>query len=792
MSVATRPPATRAASASAPGAAVPPREGGSAELEQHDSLVLRLIAFTALAAWGAGHWAGLVLDPGGARMVALVAVAAVTAAGLGLLGRLRLGRGLVAALAGGVSLAGLAAGFLVAGLPARLLLPAGFGDLVDGVSRGLSGLRTASWPYSGPEDWVRQVLLLGLPLLLGLAAAAGFWPRRGRRAGPSVGALVLLLLVYGTAVTNTNPGEPLLRGLVLLALIAAWLWLPRLRPREAATGAGLVLAVGLCSLPLAARFDADKPWWNYRDWNWFGSGKRVVFEWTHSYGRLDWPRSGNTLLYVRADRPEYWKAETLDRFDGFRWLHSNANDGRSPFGELPATVARPRRHWSYFAYNPRWDERIRFTVASLTSEVVVGAGTTHEVRGAGGVAIGGDGTTLSLQDPLERGDSYVVRAYVPHPSVRVMRRAPRGAPEELSEYTEVFLPSRDDSARSAPPAEGAPGAARPKRRRVVVPLRGGPAGGAAEAERRLRASPYARMYGLARRLTAGAPTTYDAVQAIDGYLQRNYTYNENTPEHDFPLSAFLFEDRYGYCQQFSGAMALMLRMAGIPARVAAGFTPGSLNRTTHEWRVRDLDAHSWVEVYFNGIGWVRFDPTPAAAPAGSQSTGLGAPGGGGGDPSRRPDPAAAPAGHERPLQAKGAQPPGGSLSWWESALGAVGVLALLAGALALSRMAAGRRRGGDRVEAQVAELREALERLGWPVSSGTTLLSLERRLMRAAGPSAARYPAVLRAARFSPGTVPSPTAADRRALRRALTVRRSPLSRWRGVLALPPRRFSRP
>src|SRR3954451_5903774 len=72
-------------------------------------------------------------------------------------------------------------------------------------------------------------------------------------------------------------------------------------------------------------------------------------------------------------------------------------------------------------------------------------------------------------------------------------------------------------------------------------------------------------------------------------------------------------------------MALMLRMVGIPARVAAGFAPGSLNRDSGEFRVRDLDAHAWVEVYFNGIGWVTFDPTPPAAPAQSRTSGLGAP-----------------------------------------------------------------------------------------------------------------------------------------------------------------------
>ena len=78
---------------------------------------------------------------------------------------------------------------------------------------------------------------------------------------------------------------------------------------------------------------------------------------------------------------------------------------------------------------------------------------------------------------------------------------------------------------------------------------------------------------------------------------------------------FLQEDKRGYCQQFSGAMALMLRMAGIPARWRPASRPARTTRTRGEYRVRDLDAHSWVEVWFTGIGWVPFDPTPARSPA---------------------------------------------------------------------------------------------------------------------------------------------------------------------------------
>src|SRR3954452_1918503 len=123
------------------------------------------------------------------------------------------------------------------------------------------------------------------------------------------------------------------------------------------------------------------------------------------------------------------------------------------------------------------------------------------------------------------------------------------------------------------------------------------------------------MYRIRRPRGLPAASPDEAVHAIERFLDRNYTYSEKPRPAQYPLNAFLFRDKFGYCQQFSGAMALMLRMAGIPSRVAAGFAPGSYNRDSGEYRVRDLDAHSWVEVYFNGIGWVTFDPTPAASPA---------------------------------------------------------------------------------------------------------------------------------------------------------------------------------
>ena len=77
-----------------------------------------------------------------------------------------------------------------------------------------------------------------------------------------------------------------------------------------------------------------------------------------------------------------------------------------------------------------------------------------------------------------------------------------------------------------------------------------------------------------------------------------------------PLVEFVTRTHRGYCQHFAGAMALMLRYLGIPARVGAGFTSGSYDQNDGRWTVTDHDAHTWVEVWFRGYGWLPFDPTP--------------------------------------------------------------------------------------------------------------------------------------------------------------------------------------
>ncbi|MUL40850.1 transglutaminase domain-containing protein [Streptomonospora sp. PA3] len=126
---------------------------------------------------------------------------------------------------------------------------------------------------------------------------------------------------------------------------------------------------------------------------------------------------------------------------------------------------------------------------------------------------------------------------------------------------------------------------------------------------------------LAESITAGADTAYERAMALqEWFTDGRFTYDltpPSVPAGEDPLTHFLFESRVGYCEQFAGAMALLARQADIPARVGIGYTAGT--RTGEgTWEVTESDAHAWPELYFQGAGWLRFEPTPASA--GGQGT----------------------------------------------------------------------------------------------------------------------------------------------------------------------------
>ncbi|NLT07180.1 MAG: transglutaminase domain-containing protein [Solirubrobacterales bacterium] len=596
----------------------------------------RLALFAAFAAFGTVIWSRLVAEPSAATTVGVVAVAVACAATLIALDRLVERRWLASLLALAAVVAAAAAALLVEGVPAALLAPWNWGDLAVQVDQALVGVQEVDWPYDGPDEWVRRTILIGAPLLTVVAAALAFWPApEEARPGLRLSALGVLVALYAVAATTRDPGAPVPLGIALAALIAAWLWLPRLaRRREGAIALVAVAAATLLAVPAASALDGEEAWLDYRSWSPFGPERGIAFDWSHQYGPLDWPRQGTTLLTIRSDRPHYWKAETLDGFDGTRWYRSGDSSRSDLASEMPfdsgAIMATPD-DWDYGEPNSAWSSSIKVEVRSLSTDVVVGAGLTYDISGVPAVPAA-DGTVELLGDPLERGDQYQIRSYEPAPTPFELDAAPRELPGWVGRFLTVSVPAGDDDAEAVTvpawgaAADAAEGDAREGRTRRLDPATGDDA----EAGAELAGSDYARTYALARSLAGEADSPYEAVVAIETHLRETYAYDELVPVRDRPLEAFLFEDRRGYCQHFSGAMALMLRMVGVPARVAAGFSPGTHDPDTDQYRVRDLDAHSWVEVYFAGVGWVPFDPTPRAAEdeqTGEESEGAPATGG---------------------------------------------------------------------------------------------------------------------------------------------------------------------
>lgn len=126
----------------------------------------------------------------------------------------------------------------------------------------------------------------------------------------------------------------------------------------------------------------------------------------------------------------------------------------------------------------------------------------------------------------------------------------------------------------------------------------------------------AGVEGLARKATGRAVTVHEKVKAVESFLMRNYHYSLDvtTPPGKNPIEDFLFGSKTGYCEHFATAMTLMLRALDIPARLVTGFLPGEWNEFGEYYMVRQSDAHSWVEAYFPGSGWMTFDPTPPTLP----------------------------------------------------------------------------------------------------------------------------------------------------------------------------------
>lgn len=743
-----------------------------------DRPVIRLITFASLALYGVLRWTTLTKPAPFLRLAGMLALALVVA-GLGTFGLPALadrawyeGWNRISWMARGwwrralvllLCLFSFCAMLAIAGVPLASLYHVRVAAIAQGVGAGISALPGVLVPYLGANPWVRIVISLGAGLLL-LSAAFTICTRSPSEARRAAAALQLAAIAVIPS-TVMQPLLPYMQGLLLFALVVAFMWGERITARRSGTAVAITATAALLATVIAPALARHHPWFNYRSLAGSLSPAHVeTFDWTQRYGPYDWPRDGRTVLTVKARRGDYWKAENLDVFNSFGW-----SEGVGPVTASPPSPERQAVR--------RWSQTITVTMQGMRSSVVIAAGYASRPAHVDAPVLPGISSgTWTTAAPLAPGSTYTVSTYSPVPSAAQLSGIPAKAyPDEpLGDYRVVELPA-PNSASSNPDVEFPPFHSSEPALNLSEPY--GPIG-----VKLVRQSPYARAYALASSLAARSATPYAFVTAVEQYLSpaNGFRYDEQTPYYRYPLVRFLFGDRRGYCQQFAGAMALLLRLGGMPARVATGFTTGIYNPAKNEFEVTDRDAHAWVEVWFPRYGWVRFNPTPPSAPAiaGSQaplSVRVGQ-----GDTTRH-------------VTARRNRPTGGAAARNGPGVGsgAPGLIMILlpAIALALVAMLAGLwlRGTASSPEQLVAELERALARSGRPTPEGVTLHALERRFRDS--PAAAGYLRRLRLARY--GTdLELPSAGERRALRTQLAAGLGVRGRIRAWWALPPRRLA--
>ena len=415
------------------------------------------------------------------------------------------------------------------------------------------------------------------------------------------------------------------------------------------------------------------------------------------------------VLRVRPTRPGYWRGLAFDTYTGRGWRMSDHAVEEFASSEQSRIVPRlgPDEPW------PAGSEQSvqTFYVEAEQPNVIFAAYRPFEVFFPTGT-IGVD-RYAGMRSPLrlEPGMVYSVISRVPAPGAALLARGHGDVPPHI------------------------------RARYLQLPAIS------------------SRVRRLASDLTAGVESPYQRAEAIRRYLQHGFTYTLQAPllpDHADAVDEFLFVTRQGSCETFASALAVLLRAAGVPARLVTGYTTGSYNVFTGYYEVRNSDAHAWVEMFQPGAGWIEFEATPSFAPAS--------------DIAGRPvgqwlaaDAASWVAGmivqaaHRLPVGRVGAK------------AGAAGVLvgaALLAGMLGGLRFRRHHRRSRGIVERRYAAMLQALARRGFTRRAAMTPSEFAASLPVTVRPAADRITRLFESCRYGHRSTDAGTdAASRQALR---------------------------
>jgi transglutaminase-like putative cysteine protease len=473
-----------------------------------------------------------------------------------------------------------------------------FGPVLDGMGQGFLDFYETQLPF----DRIDYPLMHAMVLLaiFGLTALAGMLVMARR----PVGASLALVVAVGWPATLTPGDSPLRAGVLTLVGVLAVLFL--LRRDEPARGllqgaaVGLVLvvaAVGASTSDSVAK-GAFLSWQSWDPYDRPTEPVSVEYVWNANYEGIQFPEKPTTVLRVKVSgskRSLYWRATTLDDYAGQVWDE-----------ELSLGEAEQREQIDAVGRNPLLPEaaaieedwvRQDVTIEALRDRHLLASGQPVRWRpGTDAPVADADGDVVVVPDSLRRDQRYTVWSYVSRPNPSDLASFGGDYPDEAARYLEVvYQPVPEWSARS--------------RDTRMAAFFGG------ENDDQFEIESLESLYESASGVTSGAESPYEAAVMLETWFREagGFIYDEQPPA---PLGGtpalvdFVDNSKRGYCQHYAGAMALMLRLLGIPSRVAVGFTSGTYDGDEKEWVVADTNAHAWVEVWFPRFGWIPFDPTP--------------------------------------------------------------------------------------------------------------------------------------------------------------------------------------
>ena len=274
------------------------------------------------------------------------------------------------------------------------------------------------------------------------------------------------------------------------------------------------------------------------------------------------------VFTVRSERSSYWRLTALDEFDGEIWRSSYSTDDAD--GELPRAID-PASESETVRQEVTIDALASVWLPAALEPVALESGPDQEV------VYDERSSTLMVDRDITTSDgySYTVTSEVADWTDEELRTASAEVPDEIATRYEQLPSNFPQEARAE-----------------------------------------------AAAITQNAPTPYDKALALQNYFRSGrFTYDKQVGagHSNQALMTFLFETRRGYCEQFSAAFAALARSAGLPSRVAVGFTPGVQDSNDPTlFRVRGVHAHAWPEVYLGEYGWVPFEPTVDRGPPRAQ------------------------------------------------------------------------------------------------------------------------------------------------------------------------------